>query len=384
MRPVLFVTSNGFGLGHVTRCMAIGRRLPEGLEPIIFTLSEALPIVRRQGFYAEYFSSRDHEAENANQWQGRLARRIESVLGEYDPAAVVFDGTYPYRGLLEAMRGKGTPFVWCRRGMWRPGEGAANIRFADEFDLIIEPGEFAGAVDTGLTARGRDQAVHVPPILLCDDSELLDREAAAREIGLEPGRVNVLMQPGWENQVFGPSATLCVERLREEDEVQLVVAVSPLRSRAVPLPDGVAKVSTYPLASVYRAFDFSISGAGYNIYHELIAYGLPGLFIPNAGTPLDDQVARARFAQDQGVGRNWETRAAEELEEHMSALLDEGTRAEMSRRARELSFENGAGAAARSIAAAATAAPGAEAPSLDGAVSHGLPAGEGSGLRGAA
>lgn len=357
MSRVLFITSNGFGLGHVTRCMAIARRLPEEVEPIIFTLSEALPIVRRQGFFAEYFPSRDADRESANEWNGRLSRRVRASLAEYDPAVVIFDGTYPYRGMLEALRRSGRKLVWVRRGMWKAGQGTANLQFARYFDAVIEPGEFAAAADTGLTVESKEGVEAVAPILYCDDSDLLDRGAAEREIGLEPGKVNVLMQPGWENDVFSPTATVCIERLEREPDVQLMVAESPLKSRSVPLPEGVSKVSTYPLSKVYRAFDFSICGAGYNIYHELIAYHLPGLLLPNAGTPLDDQVARARFAHEAGVARNCETPTREELEAHLDVLLDEGARAGMGRRAEELAFENGAEAAARLIAGVAEPEP---------------------------
>ncbi len=317
-RRALFATSNGFGLGHVTRAMAIARRLPDGLEPVIFTLSEALPIVRRQGFLAEYFSSRNPGDESSAQWNLRLARRVDAMLADYEPSVVVFDGTYPYSGLLDALRGAGVPPVWCRRGMWKAGSGRANLTFEAEFELVIEPGELAASEDAGATARGGPRVHKVPPILLCDDADLLDREEAARRAGLEPGRLNVLIQPGWENQVFGPSAAMCLDRLGDVPGAQVVVAVSPLRSRAVPLPDGVAKVSAYPLAGVYRAFDFSISGAGYNIYHELISYGLPCLLIPNAGTPLDDQVGRARFAEQAGAGRSWESGGEDDLDRHLA------------------------------------------------------------------
>jgi hypothetical protein len=345
----LFATSNGFGLGHVTRAMAIARRLPRDVEPIVFTLSEALPLVRREGFLAEYFSTRDG-GESSAQWSNRLARRIRDLLAEYRPGVVVFDGTYPYGGLLDGLQGDHRPRVWCRRGMWRPGEGRANLMFEREFRAIIQPGEIAAARDAGVTSRPRRRVVQVGPILLRDRSELLDREEAARGVGLDPNRVNVLMQPGWENEVFGPTAIRCLERLERDPRVQAVVAVSPLRSRAVPLPDGVRKVSTYPLASVLRAFDLSISGAGYNIFHELIAYGLPGLFIPNAGTPLDDQVGRARFAQEAGVARSWESGDEAELDRHLEVLLDDDARRAMSRSALELSVENGAAAAARLVA----------------------------------
>jgi UDP-N-acetylglucosamine--N-acetylmuramyl-(pentapeptide) pyrophosphoryl-undecaprenol N-acetylglucosamine transferase len=346
----LFATSNGFGLGHVTRCMAIARRLPDDVESILFTLSEALPIVREQGFFCEYFSSRDAAGETSAQWNGRLERRVRELLEAYRPDAVVFDGTYPYAGMLHALRGSGARRVWCRRGMWRAGEGRANLMFEREFHSVLAPGEAASELDAGATARASRRVTRVPPILLRDPSELLPRERAAERAGVPADGINVLMQPGWENEVFGPSAELCLERLARDPRVNVVVAVSPLRSRAVPLPAGVATVSTYPLASVYRAFDLSICGAGYNIFHELIAYGLPALLVPNAGTPLDDQVGRARYAERAGVGRSWETRGEDELDRHLAALLDDGERAAMARRAEALAFENGAHEAARLVA----------------------------------
>jgi len=350
MSAVMFITSNGFGLGHVTRCMAISRRLPPEIEPIIFTLSEALPIVRRQGFYAEYFASRD--SETADQWNGRLRTRLLATFEQYDPAVVVFDGTHSYRGMREAFEeDPSRKYVWSRRGMWRPGGGVSNLTFTSYFDAVIEPGEFAHEVDQGLTTQHREGVTMVEPILFCDQEELLSREQAEAELDLEPGGVNVLIQPGWENDQYTPTGTRFVERLRREgDRVQIVVAQSPLKSRSVPLPAGLKTVSTYPLARVYRAFDLSVSGAGYNIFHELVGYQVPALFIPNAGTPLDDQVARTRYAQEKGVARSWEDGAEESLEEHLELLLDPAERARMRDRAAALSFGNGAaGAAARIV-----------------------------------
>lgn len=351
----LFVTSNGFGLGHVTRCMAIARRLPGDVQPIVLTLSEALPLVREQGFLAEYFASRDPGTESATQWNGRLARRIGAAFGEYDPGVVVFDGVYPYPGMLDALRGERRAKVWCRRGMWRAGEGGLGPMYEHEFDIVLEPGELATERDRGATAESRARTVVVDPILLLDEDELPSREEAAAEVGVDPDRVNVVMQPAWDNEVFGPTADRCLDALARFGDVRVLVAVSPLRSRAVPLPETVARVSTYPLPRVYRAFDLAISSAGYNVFHELVALGVPSLFVPNAGTPRDDQVARARFAEEVGVGRNWESRSAPDLEGHLHTLLDAREREAMRLRARELRTPNGAAEAASLIAAAAHA-----------------------------
>ena len=54
---ILFATSNGTGLGHLNRAMSIARRLPSEIEPVLFTLSQAVPAVVKAGFRVDYHPS---------------------------------------------------------------------------------------------------------------------------------------------------------------------------------------------------------------------------------------------------------------------------------------------------------------------------------------
>src|SRR5688572_7614181 len=128
MSRVLFVTSNGTGLGHLTRGMAIARRFGAELEPSFLTLSAAAPVVERTGFHVEYFPSHTAAAAEApRRWDRRLRSRLELLLDELDPDVLVFDGAHPYDALvavLRAHRESGPRTIWCRRAMWREGFGA--------------------------------------------------------------------------------------------------------------------------------------------------------------------------------------------------------------------------------------------------------------------
>ena len=53
-RTVAMYPTNGVGLGHVTRLLAIARRLPPDHEPIFFTPCHALSVIEQAGFRAEY------------------------------------------------------------------------------------------------------------------------------------------------------------------------------------------------------------------------------------------------------------------------------------------------------------------------------------------
>jgi UDP:flavonoid glycosyltransferase YjiC (YdhE family) len=114
------------------------------------------------------------------------------------------------------------------------------------------------------------------------------------------------------------------------------------------LPPGVKRLSTYPLGRYLRAFDFAISAAGYNSYHELIGFGVPTIFVPSEKL-LDDQHGRARYAKDVGVALSLDTFTELGLDECLEVMLDHDRRRSMTDRCRELFPGNGAAEAAGAI-----------------------------------
>jgi UDP:flavonoid glycosyltransferase YjiC (YdhE family) len=356
MSRVLFVTSNGTGFGHLTRAMAIGRRLEPGLEPAIFTLSAAAPVVRRLGFAVDYLPSyRTPGAGSELAWHRRLRARVGALVDELDPGVLVFDGVHPYSALLGVLHDRpDLPAVWCRRAMWQPGAGREFLATEDAFDAVLEPGELAADDDRGLTAQRRADAVVVPPITFNDPDELLGREEAERELGLEPGRVNALVQIGAGSDAVDRTVARCLDRFSREPGVQVAALESSI-SRRLDLPAGVVRIAdTYPMSRYYRAFDLTVSASGYNAFHELVRFGVPTLFVPMP-RELDDQAARARWAERAGVGVAVEGPDSPALEERLDELLDPERRERIARRAAELGVENGAEPAARMLSELAAA-----------------------------
>jgi len=358
-RPILFVTSNGTGFGHLTRSMAIGRRLDPAFEAVIFTLSAAAPIVRRLGFRVEYLSSyRTPGAGSEWGWHRRLRSRLRALVEELDPAALVFDGVHPYVSVLDVLRERPElAALWCRRALWQPGAGREFLAAERAFDLVLEPGELAAEDDRGLTAPRRDRALVVPPIVLLDESELVPRAEAERELGLEPGRVNALVAVGAGSDAVDRTVQRCLDRLAREPDVQPVALESSI-SRSLTLPEGVVRVrDTYPMSRYLRGFDLTVSAAGYNNLHELVRFGVPTLFVPMR-RELDDQAARARWAARAGVGVACEGPDSPDIEAGLDALLDPARREQMARRAADTAVENGAGPAAEALSKLAESGPG--------------------------
>ncbi len=351
-RRVVFVTSNGAGIGHLTRCMAMARRLPEDITPVVLTLSEAVGLAASEGFLTEYFPAPtgDPFGDGRRLWDRRLADRLAHVLETYDPAVVVFDGTRPYAGFVRmAWRSPDRAFVWSRRAMWKPGTGDANFVNAPAFRLILEPGDWAQDADRGPTVA-REDAIRLPPVLLLDDEALLDRADARRELGLDPERLNVLVSLGAGRVNDTQDLTrACVTALADDPRVQVCLARSAIAG-SWPEVAGVVAVDRYPLIRYMRAFDAAVVASGYNSFHEVIQARVPSLQVPNLETQVDDQTARAAEAAARGVALAWTPDEGGPIADAVRALLDDAVRAPMAERLAATEVGNGARVAARHLA----------------------------------
>jgi hypothetical protein len=344
-KRILFVTSNGTGLGHLTRSMAIARRLDPGIEPLFFTLSGAASVVRGLGFPVEYMASHGSPgAGNDWRWSRRLGLRLRAAIADTEPDALVFDGILPYDPLVAAIR-RVPLTVWCRRGLWRRGASAVPLTRSDRFDAVLEPGEFAADADRGPTVARREGVHEVAPIVFCDDEELLSRADAERELGLEPGLTNLVVQLGQGPEVAG-AADRCLRALAGREGVQ-VAAISSVIEGLPEVPEGVVHLrATFPMSRYYAAFDGAVSAAGYNAFHELIRFGVPSVLVPMP-RETDDQAARASHAETTSVGVGATGPDDPSLERRLEALLDPERRRAMRARLAELRPANGAPDAAR-------------------------------------
>jgi UDP:flavonoid glycosyltransferase YjiC (YdhE family) len=346
---VLFVPSNGVGLGHVSRLLAIARRLDAGVPVVFASLSPALGAIRSFGFDAEYIPSHHYLGGDHSLWDEWLNVEIGALLEEYEAGLLVYDGNNPTPGLIDAARSRGCRLAWVRRGMWGSAT-SDSLDHSDRFDLILEPGEIAESRDEGATARRRHEVVAVDPIRLLDEEELLSRDAAASRLGLDASRPAVLIQlgSGFNRNTIGLTAAI-VDHLRAVEGLQIVIADWLVDAGFVSPWDDVIVVRGFPLAQYFRAFDFTVSAAGYNTFHDVIAYALPTLFIANRHPSMDDQAGRARFAQDHSAAFEMPEDELGDLPQLLQLFLNVKAREFLRQHCRKLARPNGAEAAARQL-----------------------------------
>ncbi|WP_052664310.1 glycosyltransferase [Nitriliruptor alkaliphilus] len=349
---VLFLSSNGSGVGHLMRLMSMASRASDRIRPIFLTLSQAVPVVRGNGFLVEYLMSREFMGIEHRVWHDLLRQRLAHLIDEHDVRAIVFDGTWPYRGLLGVLEDHPDVLsVWSRRGMWRPGLDAPSLQHSGRFDLIVEPGEFSERYDDGATAARRDEVLRVGPLTYLDPDDRVSREEAAEALGIDPSRPAVLLQLGAGNiNDLGSLLGMVTKRLLEEDDLQVCVTRSIIAGEAAGLAGEVHTIrGVYPLSRYFEAFDMAIAAAGYNTFHELLAAGLPTLFFPNHETAADDQAARSRYAAEVGVALDVPDPTPEAVDAALTELLDPEVRARMRAAALERYPGNGAATAMAAI-----------------------------------
>ena len=347
---VLFATSNGTGLGHLNRAMAIARRLPSDFEATIFTLSQAAPVVAESGFDVDYLASYRRPGSGTDRaWNLRLRNVLADIVGDLSPDLIVFDGVHPYRALSHVLSARGAPpSVWCRRPMWRAGSSRAPLQRSGAFDAVLEPGELAASADRGPTVTERPQALRVDPIVFLDRSELLERSAAAAALGLDPGKRTALVSLGQGGEV-NRAVARSLRALVAVPGLQVAALQSSIAA-GIEVPDSVIHLdATFPMSRHYNAFDMAVSAAGYNAFHELIAFGVPTLFVPMERN-TDDQHARSRWAAEEGVALAVDGAADERLEDRLRQLADPGGDEELEARMAEVTTDNGAERAAAMVA----------------------------------
>ena len=349
-RRVMFITINGVGMGHLTRMLAIAKRCPKPIEPVFVTMSQALKVLRQQGYLAEFIPSRQYLNCNLSHWNGFLRDELNEMISFYDPAVVIFDGNVPYQGLIEAIKNNPDPwYIWSRRGMWR-SDNTEIVSRERYFDVVLEPGDLASADDHGITTRHRDRTYEVRPIRLLAESEMLSRDAARRELGLAPEKTAVLIQLGAGNNFdYRSIHNTALSHINHHHDAQIAVGEWLISDQPIDLPETVVRMPGYPFARYFKAFDIAISATGYNSFHELLFAGIPTILVPNEAMEQDNQLARALFADRHGLSVCVRTREIYRLTAMIDKLFRPDERDLIKSRLAALEPTNGATDAAQLI-----------------------------------
>lgn len=333
MTNVVLATSNGTGMGHLTRQAAVALAMSEKHQPVLFSLSVGLPLAASLGINGEYCPSYDQPWVSGRSWHGYLRDRLIAFVEETGAEVVLFDGVAVYPGIIMARSAlRDIAFIWLRRGMWREQTNEAQVRRSSFFDMVIEPGDLAGDADRGPTTSQR-RVTKVSPISLLEVVDPLPRDEARKALGLplDAQIALVTLGSGRLGDVAGPGE-VAIGTLLDESDFHIAVTRSAVARNHLQVQgsDRVTEIrDVYPQVGYLGAFDLAISSAGYNAVHELVPSGLPSLFVVNTSTRTDDQETRSQRLEELSLGLHARDDNPPGVAKGVRRLLDRGFRDEM-------------------------------------------------------
>ncbi|MBT5392080.1 MAG: hypothetical protein HOL22_07045 [Euryarchaeota archaeon] len=346
-KSIVMFPTNGVGFGHFTRMLALARRvrrLDPDIELIFFTTMPTLHLLKREGIAAYHIPGRNKfHKMNASTWNMLTEEMLANVLIVHRPSIFVFDGAFPYRGMLNAIQGDTKmKKVWLRRGTFRKGATKVPVDSIDHFDFIIHPKD---SVDESHDdeIEFKPSIIRSDPIIFLDEMELRPRNDLRDRLGIPHNAIVVYLQlgAGQINDIESDINT-CLKILEQFEDAYVVLGESLIGSRIPSIGGRVRIISEYPNSLDFKAFDFTIMAAGYNSYHEAIRFSLPTLCIPNMNTGMDDQLARAEVAEKAGAMIVLREVTEDKVAVAIERLMDSEVRRTMMKRCEKLHQPNGA------------------------------------------
>ena len=355
---IILATSNGIGMGHLTRATAVAEELKKVARPILVSVAGGIAeIPSITGIPCEYIPGKTRRWMPAHRWDRYFRDRLIAIADETGASVISFDGVVPYPGFIATkLKRPDLTIVWVRRGLWQKN----LLRFALPFqsrlvDLIIEPGDIARSYDHGPTSA-RNDATLTSPVSLYSKATALSREDARKALGLDTNHPAVLVQLGTGDSDMNEKMHAALTGLIGWDGLQVVLTKNPVDADGDSLiPEGLdIKVQRYfPLAHVLAAFDGAIAATGYNSVHELLPAQIPTVLVSNIrGT--DDQDARAKWCHDHGYALRADHANLVDITKTVAKLSDATVRESLRRKCSELSDTSGGAQIAQILLSLAT------------------------------
>jgi hypothetical protein len=300
-----------------------------------------MPLLGRSALHAQ---SHEHDLGNYL----RLRALCEGAR------TLVFDGGFVFDSVYRTLVETGARGVWIRRGLWQPGQdNSLALDREKAFDRVIVPTEAFEELNTAYS-RG-SHLLPVGPIVQRVDlapaarATLRDRLAERYGRGFER-LVLTLLGGGVAADRSMQIQALCGLFERRSDTLHLVL-VWPTATLE-PAWFGWRNsrvVRSHHAAVLAAAADFVVAAAGYNCFHEALYNHVPAILLPQTGTFMDDQRARARAACDRDLAAMVEPTELMTLERVVVRHLDGEADALRARLAAAELAEPGTALAARLI-----------------------------------
>lgn len=234
----------------------------------------------------------------------RLARLYQSVLNpvfdQFQPHWFIVDSQPlgALRDLEPYLRHGGAFNIFIHRASKPESLDAGWVQAQRLYRLVVAPhlkGTETIPVPPGIPLYWSG------PLWFQPDEPPLTRAQARQALRLPPDCTSAYLTLGGGGDSSNSETLDTLRRVLRESfpTVVPVFGIGPLAQPETWLTDEHV-LQRFPASSYHAAFDFAVSAAGYNSFHELLSARIPTLFIPRE-RGYDDQLRRAETASQAGA-----------------------------------------------------------------------------------
>lgn len=321
---VIFMPTNGIGLGHAQRCTQIARELDQArIEPVFAAFPGCMRLVKTRGFDVMPLVSRSDQHEHP--YENDLVNFVRLRALADGAGAVVFDGGYVFDSVYRTVIEAGVPGVWIRRGLWQAAQdGSVSLDREKAFARVIVPGEAFDELNRYYSRGDHLRTVGpIVPQLVGREVGLASRERLAAQFGRSFDKLVVSLLGAGVAADRSAQVQALAAMVEQRPEVLHLVVAWPA---AVLHPawfawDNTRIVKTYSAGELLAAADVVVTAAGYNSFLEVMYGAVPAIFIPQMGPFMDDQRARAGAAAERGLAGLVEPNELVSLERMLARYL---------------------------------------------------------------
>jgi len=323
---ILFVPTNGVGLGHAQRCSLVADRLSPSTKIRFAAFPSCLPMLNRYGFDGVPLVSRSdlHAAPYDNDLLNY--QRLYSSTSNRD--LLVFDGGYVFDSIFRTIAKRKLRGIWIRRGLWQAKQNNTVALDREKiFERVIVPMEAFDELNRSYSRGARLKTVG--PIVQRPNPSVFDRERLRERLRKRFGReftflTITMLGGGVAADRTAQVQAICAGMEKRSDTLNLIVTWPTARVDPGWFCWNNSKVvRTHHANSLVSACDLFISAVGYNSFHEAMYNQVPSIFIPQMASFMDDQRARAEAAADRGAAILIEPTQMLSLEREINLCLDD-------------------------------------------------------------
>lgn len=350
---ILFVPTNGVGLGHAQRCSLVADRLSPKTNIRFAAFPSCLPMLNRYGFDGVPLVSRSELHASPHDNDLLNYQRLYSATNDGD--VLVFDGGYVFDSIFRTIAKRKMRGIWIRRGLWQPEQNNTVALDREKiFERVIVPMEAFDELNHNYSRGTRLKTVG--PIVQRPHPDVFDRKELRNRLRKRFNRdftnlTVTMLGGGVAADRTAQVQAICAGMEKRSDTLNLIVTWPT--ARVDPgwfCWENSRVVRTHHANPLVSACDLFISAVGYNSFHEAMYNGVPSIFIPQMAAYMDDQRARAEAAADRGAAILIEPTQMSSLNHEITMCLDDSKADEIRKAIADLELpETGNTAAAHYI-----------------------------------